>query len=86
MSTTSIHSPVDQTDTQVGAQFDALTKPVVAVRRRTIDKILIGIGVVATGGVRRRRQLAQPGAPTSPTTTSMTSWPRSTSPSPTPSR
>ncbi len=49
MSTTSIHRPVDQTDTQVGAQFDALTKPVVAVRRRTIDKVLIGIGVVATG-------------------------------------
>ena len=49
MSTTSADRQVDQTDTQVGAQFDALTKPVVAVRRRTIDKIMIGIGVVATG-------------------------------------
>jgi hypothetical protein len=49
MSTTSTDRPVDQTDTQVGAQFDAMTKPVVAVRRRTIDKIMIGIGVVAAG-------------------------------------
>lgn len=49
MSTTSTDRPVDQTDTQVGAQFDAMTKPVVAVRRRTIDKVLIGFGVVATG-------------------------------------
>jgi len=49
MSTTSTDRKVDQTDSQVGAQFDALTQPVVAVRRRTIDKIMIGIGVVATG-------------------------------------
>ena len=49
MSTTSTDRKVDQTDTHVGAQFDALTQPVVAVRRRTIDKIMIGIGVVATG-------------------------------------
>jgi hypothetical protein len=49
MSTTSTDRKVDQIDSQVGAQFDELTKPVVAVRRRTIDKIMIGIGVVATG-------------------------------------
>ncbi len=49
MSTTSTDRKVDQIDSQVGAQFDDLTKPVVAVRRRTIDKIMIGIGVVATG-------------------------------------
>ncbi len=49
MSSTLTNRPVDQTDTQHGAQFDAVTKPVVAVRRRTIDKIMIGIGVVATG-------------------------------------
>jgi hypothetical protein len=49
MSTTSTDRKVNQTDSQVGAQFDELTKPVVAVRRRTIDKIMIGIGVVATG-------------------------------------
>ena len=49
MSTTSTDRPVDQTDSQVGAHFDAITQPIVAVRRRTIDKILIGIGVVATG-------------------------------------
>jgi len=49
MSTTSADRQVAQTDSHVGAQFDALTKPVVAVRRRTIDKVLIGIGVVATG-------------------------------------
>jgi hypothetical protein len=49
MSTTSTDRKVDQTDSQVGAQFDALTQPVVAVRRRTIDKIMIGIGIVATG-------------------------------------
>ena len=49
MSTTSTDRKVDQIDSQVGAQFDALTQPVVAVRRRTIDKIMIGIGVVATG-------------------------------------
>ena len=49
MSTTSTDRKVNQTDSQVGAQFDALTQPVVAVRRRTIDKIMIGIGVVATG-------------------------------------
>ena len=49
MSSTLTNGPVDQTDTQHGAQFDALTQPVVAVRRRTIDKIMIGIGVVATG-------------------------------------
>ncbi len=49
MSTTSTDRKVDQIDSQVGAQFDALTQPVVAVRRRTIDKIMIGIGIVATG-------------------------------------
>jgi hypothetical protein len=49
MSTTSIDRPVDQTDSQVGTDFDAITQPTVAVHRRTIDKILIGIGVVATG-------------------------------------
>jgi len=49
MSTTSTDRKVDPIDSQVGAQFDELTKPVVAVRRRTIDKIMIGIGVVATG-------------------------------------
>ena len=49
MSSTLANQPVAQTDTQHGAQFDALTQPVVAVRRRTIDKIMIGIGVVATG-------------------------------------
>ena len=49
MSTTSTDRKVDQIDSQVGAQFDELTKPVVAVRRRTIDKIMIGIGIVATG-------------------------------------
>jgi hypothetical protein len=49
MSSTLANQPVAQTDTQHGAQFDALTKPVVEVRRRTIDKIMIGIGIVATG-------------------------------------
>jgi hypothetical protein len=45
MSNTVIDEPVD---TVVDQQPATTTAPAVAVRRRTIDKILIGIGIVAT--------------------------------------
>ena len=65
----------------------ARSEPTVAVRRRTIDTVLIGVGAVSPSSCSSPAACSS-GAPTSPRTTSTTSCPRRTSRSrrPPPSR